>query len=163
MIEKLTRQFIAREMLYDQYRDIGIKFIVQPKEHHTSDRYGSAQAVAENHIRAICKAYNEWGIFDTVNGDSNETYHDALLIQRDGAIECYLNALHCSNEAVYDWKRNGDYEETFNTAEDRDFFEAELSTIWNDAMKEVYDAFVIVDQCVKVCREISRLPEFIYG
>ncbi len=157
MIEKLTKQFSAREMLYDQYRDIGLKFISQPAEdHRTSDRYGCAQSVAENHIRAICKAYYEWGIFDTVNGDSMETYHDALLIQRDGAIECYNDALYYSNEAVYDWEGNGD-------AEDRDFFEAELSTIWNDAMQELYDARVIVDQCVKVCREMSRLPNFIYG
>lgn len=153
--KELTKQFIAREMLYDQYRDIGIKFIVQPGEHHTSDRYGCAQSVAENQIRAICKAYNKWGIFDTVKGDSNETYHDALLIQRDGAIECYLDALHYSNEAVYDWNLNG--------GADRDFLEAELSTIWNDAMQEVCDACEIVHQCVNVCREMSRLPEFIYG
>jgi len=46
---------------------------------------------------------------------------------------------------------------------DRDVIEAKLSTIWNDAMQELYDARVIVDQCVKVCREISRLPNFIYG
>lgn len=153
MIKKLQKKFEAREMRYDQYRDIGLSFLTQPREdHRTSDRFGCAQSVAENHLRAICKAYIEWGIFDTVNGDSDETYHDALLIQRDGAIECYMEALEESNAELKKWDKI-----------DRDVFEATLSTIWNDAMQELYDARVIVDQCVKVCREISRLPNFIYG
>ncbi len=153
MIKKLQKKFEAREMRYDQYRDIGLSFLTQPREdHRTSDRFGCAQSVAENHLRAICKAYIEWGIFDRVNGDSEETYHDALLIQRDGAIECYMEALEESNAELKKWDKI-----------DRDVFEATLSTIWNDAMQELYDARVIVDQCVKVCREISRLPNFIYG
>jgi hypothetical protein len=153
MIKKLQKKFEAREMRYDQYRDIGLSFLTQPREdHRTSDRFGCAQSVAEGHLRAICKAYIEWGIFDTVNGDSDETYHDALLIQRDGAIECYMEALEESNAELKKWDKI-----------DRDVFEATLSTIWNDAMQELYDARVIVDQCVKVCREISRLPNFIYG
>ena len=153
MIKKLQKKFEAREMRYDQYRDIWLSFLTQPREdHRTSDRFGCAQSVAEGHLRAICKAYIEWGIFDTVNGDSDETYHDALLIQRDGAIECYMEALEESNAELKKWDKI-----------DRDVFEATLSTIWNDAMQELYDARVIVDQCVKVCREISRLPNFIYG
>ena len=153
MIEKLQKKFEAREMRYDQYRDIGLSFLTQQREdHRTSDRYGCAQSVAENHLRTICKADNEWGIFDTVNGDSDETYHDTLLIQRDGAIECYMEALEESSAELKKWDKI-----------DRDVIEAKLSTIWNDAMQELYDARVIVDQCVKVCREISRLPNFIYG
>jgi hypothetical protein len=153
MIKKLQKKFEAREMRYDQYRDIGLSFLTQPREdHRTSDRFGCAQSVAENHLRAICKAYIEWGIFDRVNGDSEETYHDALLIQRDGAIECYMEALEESNAELKKWDKI-----------DRDVIEAKLSTIWNDAMQELYDARVIVDQCVKVCREIRRLPNFIYG
>ena len=153
MIEKLQKKFEARDMQYDQYRDIGLSVLTQPREdHRTSDRYGCAQSVAENHLRAICKAYNEWGIFDRVNGDSEEIYHDALLIQRDGAIECYMEALEESSAELKKWDEI-----------DRDFIEAKLSTIWNDAMQELYDAHVIVNQCVKVCREISRLPDFIYG
>ena len=152
MIKKLQKTREAREMLYDQYRDIGLSFLKQPREHYMySDRYGCAQSVAENQIRAICKAYNEWGIFDGVNGRSHETYHDALLTQSNGAIECYMEALEESNAELKKWDEI-----------DRDVIEAKLSTIWNDAMQELYDTRVIVDQCVKVCREISRLPNFIY-
>ncbi len=153
MIKKLQRKFTAREMRYDQYRDIGLSFVRHPREdHRTSDRFGCAQSVAENHLRAICNTYIEWGIFDRVNGDSEEIYHDALLIQREGSIECYMEALEESNAELKKWDKI-----------DRDVIEAKLSTIWNDAMQELYDARVIVDQCVRVCREISRLPNFIYG
>lgn len=153
MIEKSQMKFNAREMRYDQYRDIGLSVLTQQREdHRTSDRFGCAQSVAEDHLRAICKYYIEWGIFDTVNGDSDETYHDALLIQRDGAIECYMEALEESNAELKKWDKI-----------DRDFIEAKLSTIWNDAMQELYDARLVVGQCVKVCRAISRLPNFIYG
>ena len=153
MIENSQMKFTAREMRYDQYKDIGLSFLTQPREdHRTSDRFGCAQSVAENHLRAICKAYIEWGIFDRVNGDSEETYHDALLIQRDGAIECYMEALEESNAELKKWDKI-----------DRDVIDAKLSTIWNDAMQELYDVLQVVSQCVKVCRAISRLPDFIYG
>ena len=36
MIENSQMKFTAREMRYDQYKDIGLSFLTQPREDHRS-------------------------------------------------------------------------------------------------------------------------------